>query len=151
MGVTCPNNVVRWLALAAHKMKEEILRRYKAYAKLFDHPWSVDQLSDSGWLCLVAVPWLLQQMENDGKNHRSNRDANGDPGADSVRASQPPLQFVLSEDSHSSSVHVVVSADPIAKLFGGFLAELESVGFLRHKLSVGWQNDADQATASGGR
>jgi hypothetical protein len=45
----------------------EIKERQAKYAALYSGPWAPDQLSDTGWLCLVAVPWLLEQSKDDGE------------------------------------------------------------------------------------
>jgi hypothetical protein len=121
-------------------MKQEILDKLSACQKLFNHEWHESQLSDSAWLALVGVPWLLQQVENNGKNDGGNGNPDSDPRPDGVGTAKPSLQFVFSKQPMPSSVAVVPSGDPIADVFGGFLAELERVGFLRHVIFIGRQN-----------
>lgn len=60
-----------WLdrPLVITKIKEAQTR----YAALFQStPWEEEQLSDIGWLCLMAVPWLLDEVENNREHHREN-------------------------------------------------------------------------------
>jgi hypothetical protein len=116
--------VVRWLALAAHSLKDEIIRRQTNYAKLMGEGWKPDELSDLGWLCLVAVPWLLQEVENNRQNHGSDRDANSSPRADGIGVSEATLQLVLPKQPPASSCSVIPSRNPIAQFFKGHLAKL---------------------------
>lgn len=77
--------------------------RHKAaqYAKTFDGtPWKPDQLSDVGWLILVGVPWLLDQVEREGKQDGKGGDADRDPGA----------QFEVSHLGESVNVSVRLHA-----------------------------------------
>jgi hypothetical protein len=98
---------------------------YRNYANLFNHPWRETDLSDCGYLGLVAVPWLLQEVED----HGQHGNANGNPGAQGVRPPQPPVQFVHPEQTKADTATVVVSGNPLAKGFITFLAKLVGVRF----------------------
>lgn len=38
-----------------------------------------DKLSDSAWLALIAVPWLLQELEGNRNKDSKDRDSNCKP------------------------------------------------------------------------
>jgi hypothetical protein len=40
------------------------------HARLFDHRWSEDELTESDWLLLVGIPWLLDEVERNRKEVR---------------------------------------------------------------------------------
>lgn len=70
----------------------EIRTRLAEYTRVFDGtPWKPDELSNSGWLCLIGVPWLLQQLKNQGQGQGHNRDTEGNPGPDGVGPAKPAL------------------------------------------------------------
>lgn len=80
-----PSLVCWWCGAEINiSMKNEIIKRQANYARLMGNEWTQDQLSDMGWLCLVAVPWLLHEVENNRKDNGSDGDANGNPGADGI-------------------------------------------------------------------
>lgn len=106
----------------------EIRRRLNDYARLFEHtPWQPDQLSDTGWLCLVAVPWLLAQLR---EQDRQQGKANGDPGADGVGSAAAALKLVVAEKSVPKAAVVVPTGNPLAKFLVGLVAKLMGVRFV---------------------
>lgn len=116
-------------------MLAEIERRQAAHAAMFTMPWSEDQLSDSGWFSLVAVPWLLQQVEDNGKSDGKNGNANCDPGSNGVGTPKPAVEFVLAEKAVADAAVVVPLGNPLAKFLVCFLAKLVGVSFVLH----GWR------------
>lgn len=103
-------------------MLTAIRRRQAEYAAIFNGSgWLKDELSNIGWLSLVAVPWLLYEMENNGQNHGRNRDADSHPRSDSVRSSEPAFQLMLSKQTVAYTALVVPTGNTFAKLLVGFL------------------------------
>lgn len=100
-------------------------------------------MSDTGWLCLVAVPWLLAWGRK-RQEHGDNGDANGDPRTNSIGLSQPPLKLVLPEQPIAESVRLVVTGNPLAKLLVTHLAKCVGVTVCIH--GVKWPNDPSSAT-----
>jgi len=55
------------------RMIDKIKQQQAAHAKLFKNsPYTEDMLSDVGWLCLVAVPWLLNVLQTTKPTKGSN-------------------------------------------------------------------------------
>jgi hypothetical protein len=108
------------------QMLHAIVRRQREYARLFQNtPWRPDELSETGWLCLVAVPWLLKEVQQQGQQGN----ADGNPGADSIGLAQPPVQFMEAEQAAAFTATAVPAGNPLAKFFIVHLAKLVGVSF----------------------
>lgn len=103
-----------------------IWTRQQEYARCFDGcPWTADQLSDHAWLAMVAVPWLLNEVEQNGKNG----DAQSDPRAESIRLAQAAVELMQSQQPVTPARPLIVSGNPLAKGFITHLAKLVGVSF----------------------
>lgn len=90
-----------------------IRSRQTRYAANFARDnWHEDELSDIGWLCLVAVPWLLAQLDGDGNNQGNNRNGNSYPRTNSVGLPEASLKLMLPKNSVSDSSLVVITGNP---------------------------------------
>ena len=106
----------------------KIKEAQRRYAALFEGtPWEEEQLSDIGWLCLMAVPWLLDEVENNREHHRENGNADGNPRTDGVGLAKPPIQFVLPKHPHPNPALVVPAGNKVTHFFGGLLAKLKRI------------------------
>ena len=114
-------------------MLERIRSRQTRYAANFARDnWHEDELSDIGWLGLVAVPWLLAQLDGDGNNQGNNRNGNSYPRTNSVGLFEPPLQFMLPKQTMADAFLVVPTGNPLAKFLVCFLAKIVGVSFVAH-------------------
>ncbi len=117
-------------------MLELIRSRQTRYAANFARDnWHEDELSDIGWLCLVAVPWLLAQLDGNGNNQGNNRNGNSYPGTNSVGLPEASLKLMLPKNSVSDSSLVVITGNPIAKFFVCLIAKIVGVRFVCHMSS----------------
>lgn len=109
------------------RMIRDIHGRQRRYARIFrDTPWKPDQLSEAAWLAMVAVPWLLKEVEEKCQQG----DAQSDPGADGIGLAQTAVQFVKAEEAVPFAGTVVPTGNPLAKLLVGLLAKLVRVRFV---------------------
>jgi hypothetical protein len=114
------NRAVGWSAWL-----DEIKCRQRAYAKIFEiAPWTPDMLSDIGHLGLVDVPMLVGEVEKQRNSQCDEGNSDGDPGSDSVRLPEPPLQLVLPEETVAYAPLVVVTCNPLAHFLIVLLAKL---------------------------
>lgn len=115
---------------------ELIRHRQSRYAALFaETNWCEDELSNIGWLGLVAVPWLLAQLDGDGNHQSDNRNCNSNPGSDCVGLPDSSLEFVLSEQPIADAPLVVKSGYPFAKFFVCLFAKAVGVEIVWHESS----------------
>lgn len=114
------------MSTAERELLATIRARANDYARGFHGTqWHPDELSDLGWLCLVAVPYLLHKVENQGQHGN----ANGNPTADGIGLPQTPVQFVQAEQALTLTTAVVPSGNPFAKFLVVHLAKLVGVRF----------------------
>ena len=124
--------------LVIAKIKESQAR----YAALFvKTPWDEEQLSDVGWLCLMAVPWLLHEVENNRENQSGHGNANGNPRPDGVWLSKPTIQLVLTKDAHANAALVIPATNKLAHFFCRLLSKLKGVMVFHGVMSVMRSND----------
>lgn len=103
------------------------------YAALFNKtPWAETELSNSGWLCLIGVPWLLDEVENHRQGDSQDRNADCKPRPKGVGLFEPPLQFMLPKQTMADAFLVVPTGNPLAKFLVCFLAKIVGVSFVAH-------------------
>lgn len=135
--VRSANGVHRQVILA------EIRRRQRKEAvNMGPGLWTPDQLSDGAWLSLVAVPWLLHEVERHREGDGDEGKTEGEPGAQGIGPAQPALEFVLAEQPVAGAPRVVPAGNPLAQLFVGLVTKLMSIGFVAH--GVRWLNGLPQ-------
>ncbi|AAZ97166.1 hypothetical protein Tbd_1213 [Thiobacillus denitrificans ATCC 25259] len=108
-------------------------QRQAKYAALFKgQAWAENELSDGGWLCLIGVPWLLYEMENNRKSNGENRNADCQPRPDCIGPLEPAFQLMLPEQTMADTTLVVPTGNPLAKFLVSFLAKIVGVSFVAH-------------------
>lgn len=110
-----------------------IRQRQEKYAAIFNLcAWSPDELSNIGWLGLVGVPWLLNEVEDNRENSGKNRNTDCQPGPGCVWPLEPALKLMLPEQAMANTALVVPTGNPLAKFLVGFLAKAVGVSFVAH-------------------
>lgn len=110
----------------------KIKRRQRRYAQCFvgpAMPIPAHQLSDAGWLGLVAVPFLLRRvraLECAAEQCQCGH-AKCQPGADGLGLVEASLEFVRAEEAPAGAGGFVPSGNPLAKFFVGLLARVKWV------------------------
>jgi len=128
------NPILGASAIITEEINHRQLRCAAVFAGTARHP---DELSEGGWLCLVAVPWLLEEVQKHRQAHGHRGYADGNPRADCVGLPESPLQFVLSKQTLAQAAAVVPTGNPVAKFLVRFLAKMVGVRFVIHKEFVG--------------
>ena len=113
--------------LATAKLKQA------EYAALFNKtPWAENELSNSGWLCLIGVPWLIDEMENNRERNGKDRNTDCQPRPDCIGSLKPPLQLMLTKEAMTDAALVIPVGNPLAKFLVSFLAKIVGVSFVAH-------------------
>lgn len=127
--------------LATAKLKQA------EYAALFNKtPWAENELSNSGWLCLIGVPWLIDEMENNRESNSKDRNTDCQPRPDCIGPLEPAFQLMLPEQAMADAALVVPTGNPFAKFFVCLLAKIVGVSFVAH---VGTRSNAIELTGRG--
>lgn len=108
-------------------------QRQAKYAGLFNgQAWAENELSDCGWLCLIGVPWLLYEMENNRESNGKDRNADCQPRSDCIGPLEPAFQLMLPKQTMPDTTLVVPTGNPFAKFLVCFLAKIVEVSFVAH-------------------
>jgi len=71
-------------------------------------------------------------MQNHGERDGQQRNSDGNPRAEGVGLSEPPLQLVLSKQPIADTALFVPTGNPLAKFLVCHFAKLMSVKFVTH-------------------
>ena len=113
--------------LATAKLKQA------EYAALFNKtPWAENELSNIGWLCLMGVPWLLNEVERHRQGDSQDRNTDCQPRPDCIGSLKPPLQLMLTKETMTDAALVIPTGNPLAKFLVSFLAKIVGVSFVAH-------------------
>lgn len=113
---------------------ERIRQAQRRYARLFAcSPWTECELSDEGWLGLVAVPWLLNELGEGGEQQGERRNAEGNPRSGGIGLAQPPVKLVLAEDAATDPGSVIPARNPAAEFFRRFFSKVVRVSFFHRR------------------